>query len=447
MTSIGRLTKFCLQYATSRIMGEGAGGSAENALVSMGGPVAMKVGQISTAGDADSCFFEKCDKPDEEVVQLYETLVAEIKQLWPLHCKDTSWLPDKTPIAIASIGCVFLGKHPVTGIKIVWKVHGESESEQLRRDLQTFKSFSNVLSTFGLGVGKAAETLANCLDQELDYVLEAKQQENFRSWFCGNNEVYVPKAFPELGSASRLCSQAVQGARNILLWAREPGTTQEQRNKMGLALAHIVYRPVFEHGVMYSDLHPGNFLVDANGRLALVDFGCVYTFENDEVISNVHEMHSAVRDKKPLRLHKVCIKMGFFKHDTRNADVEEVYAYFDKHMEPYVQSKAFTFSKEWASERSKHLPSLSWSLPASIVFFTRVTYGLNQILAALQATGDFSDAIFGANYERNRLSNNDNPSPTKFLSNMESLSPSAFLGMNDSSSWVRELSMSLPDIE
>ncbi len=41
----------------------------------------------------------------------------------------------------------------------------------------------------------------------------------------------------------------------------------------------LYYRMVFQHRTLHADLHPGNYLFEPDGRVGLVDFGCVKRFD------------------------------------------------------------------------------------------------------------------------------------------------------------------------
>ena len=50
----------------------------------------------------------------------------------------------------------------------------------------------------------------------------------------------------------------------------------EERSKAGAALYRFVYSSLMEHGLLYADPHPGNFLFcPDDGRVWILDMGCV----------------------------------------------------------------------------------------------------------------------------------------------------------------------------
>jgi predicted unusual protein kinase regulating ubiquinone biosynthesis (AarF/ABC1/UbiB family) len=74
-------------------------------------------------------------------------------------------------------------------------------------------------------------------------------------------------------------SARVDGAR---LGDHLEAASPEERARVIGAMIGGVARAVFAHGVVHADPHPGNFLVCADGRIAVLDFGCVLRLSPDE---------------------------------------------------------------------------------------------------------------------------------------------------------------------
>jgi predicted unusual protein kinase regulating ubiquinone biosynthesis (AarF/ABC1/UbiB family) len=69
-----------------------------------------------------------------------------------------------------------------------------------------------------------------------------------------------------------LTSARVDGAR---LGDHLEAASPEERARVIGAMIGAVARAVFATGVVHADPHPGNFLICADGRIAVLDFGCV----------------------------------------------------------------------------------------------------------------------------------------------------------------------------
>lgn len=114
---------------------------------------------------------------------------------------------------------------------------------------------------------------ATTLRTELDYLRETEHAERFAARFAGDPNVHIPKVFRDLTTSRVLTLERIRGVKVTDL--------------VGLAAAHIdraelvrwsasiELTMVFEDGFFHADPHPGNFFIEPDGRLALIDFGMV----------------------------------------------------------------------------------------------------------------------------------------------------------------------------
>jgi predicted unusual protein kinase regulating ubiquinone biosynthesis (AarF/ABC1/UbiB family) len=58
-----------------------------------------------------------------------------------------------------------------------------------------------------------------------------------------------------------------------------PGVDQDLKDWVGLKLFRLIWRQMFEFGVLHADPHPGNYLVTHHPKLGILDFGSVRVFE------------------------------------------------------------------------------------------------------------------------------------------------------------------------
>src|SRR5690606_21182598 len=82
-----------------------------------------------------------------------------------------------------------------------------------------------------------------------------------------------PKYFPEYSNDRILVMEWLEGQPLREFMASNPG--QELRNKVGQALWDFYSFQQHVLKLIHADPHPGNFLIDQEGNLAIVDFGCV----------------------------------------------------------------------------------------------------------------------------------------------------------------------------
>jgi predicted unusual protein kinase regulating ubiquinone biosynthesis (AarF/ABC1/UbiB family) len=121
----------------------------------------------------------------------------------------------------------------------------------------------------GIDTESLAREIRLRVGEELDYKLEARNQHAFAQAFRAHPFVTVPDALESLSGKRVLVSEYVRGAG----FEELKGAPDEVRNRTG----EIIYR--FFCGTLYrrhefsGDPHPGNFLLQDDGRVAFFDFG------------------------------------------------------------------------------------------------------------------------------------------------------------------------------
>ncbi len=177
---------------------------------------------------------------------------------------------DPVPVAAASIGQVYRARlHD--GRDVAVKVQYAGIASAVRADLKNLalllKFSKPILPTFDSRA--FLDELRYHLEEELDYVQEARTQHELALHYAGHPTVVVPDTISELSGKRVLVTEFVQGKRFDEICA----LPAETRNRVG----EIIYR--FYVGSMHvdnqfnGDPHPGNVLLADDGRVAFIDFG------------------------------------------------------------------------------------------------------------------------------------------------------------------------------
>ncbi|HVS40298.1 MAG TPA: AarF/ABC1/UbiB kinase family protein, partial [Gemmataceae bacterium] len=124
------------------------------------------------------------------------------------------------------------------------------------------------------------EDLRRVLEWETDYEKEAEFQRKARSLFREDDRIVVPRIYEQHSTRRVLTMELLGGVHVNDFLAGNP--SQEQRDHFGALIVRAWDRLLFAGHVNYADLHPGNFLFMADGRLGLLDFGCVRPFSEPE---------------------------------------------------------------------------------------------------------------------------------------------------------------------
>jgi predicted unusual protein kinase regulating ubiquinone biosynthesis (AarF/ABC1/UbiB family) len=177
---------------------------------------------------------------------------------------------DERPIGVASIGQVYKACL-LDGTQVAVKVQYPGVAAAVKADLKNLSLIMRLAQRAipGLDADALASEIRLRIGEELDYVAEAANQRAFAAVFRGHPFIAVPDAVEELCGRRVLVSEYVEGTAFEQLKS-EP---EEVRNRVG----EIIYR--FFCGTLYrrrefsGDPHPGNFLLQGDGRVAFFDFG------------------------------------------------------------------------------------------------------------------------------------------------------------------------------
>ena len=115
--------------------------------------------------------------------------------------------------------------------------------------------------------------------EETDYELEVRRSIEFsKACACLQNVVF-PGYYPELSSKRIITMDWLEGQHLREFLKTDP--SQELRNQIGQALWDFYNFQQHELRAVHADPHPGNFLITADGRLGIIDFGCIKEMPED----------------------------------------------------------------------------------------------------------------------------------------------------------------------
>ncbi len=102
--------------------------------------------------------------------------------------------------------------------------------------------------------------------EQTDLLREAANYERFRENFRDMPQVVFPRVYPELSAGRVLTMDFHEGTKIDRL---PPG----DHTQLSQTTRTLFLRMCFEHGFVHSDLHPGNMLVQRDGKLVVFDVG------------------------------------------------------------------------------------------------------------------------------------------------------------------------------
>src|ERR1035437_7067814 len=180
---------------------------------------------------------------------------------------------EKEAFAAASLGQVHRARLK-SGEPVAVKIQYPGIARTIDAD---FRNLSALLVPLRLGkdwdsLKAQFEEVRRILNQEVDYLQEAESQRLARELFRPEDGIFVPRVYPEYSGKRVLTTDYVQGLHLPDYLATNP--TQASRNAFGTKI-YIAWMRMYYAFMTYADPHPGNYLFLSDGRLGLIDFGCV----------------------------------------------------------------------------------------------------------------------------------------------------------------------------
>jgi predicted unusual protein kinase regulating ubiquinone biosynthesis (AarF/ABC1/UbiB family) len=177
---------------------------------------------------------------------------------------------DPEPIAAASIGQVYRARlHD--GRAVAVKVQYPGVAAAVRADMQNLGMILRLMKRIapGLDVKNTAEEIRARIGEELDYELEAANQRSLARIFKGHPFILVPDVVSSLSREKVLVTQYVPGKG----FDDVKEASQATRDRLGEIIFRFYFGCMYRHRQFSGDPHPGNFLLQDDGRVAFLDFG------------------------------------------------------------------------------------------------------------------------------------------------------------------------------
>lgn len=202
------------------------------------------------------------------------------------------------PIGSASVSCVYKARlHD--GTQVVVKVRRPGIVEAFKTDLAAFDIVLKSLEFLTILRPRVTGTLRSemrlMLLEELDFHIEARYQELFRTYYKKRKKLRMtaPKIFPKLCGREVIVSEFVTGIwlKDMIAGLEGHGRKRYRRwlegfdidpHKIAKQLIRGSHYGFFECPFFHGDPHPGNILVQPRNRIVMVDFGACGVFGERE---------------------------------------------------------------------------------------------------------------------------------------------------------------------
>jgi predicted unusual protein kinase regulating ubiquinone biosynthesis (AarF/ABC1/UbiB family) len=302
------------------------------------------------------------------------------------------------PVAAASVGQVH---RAVTrdGRVVAVKVQYPGVGEAIGADLSNAEMLYAMLSSFtlkGLDTKALVDELRARMLEELDYNLEARNQQEFVTYYEGHPFIRVPAIVSELSSRRVITSEWVDG----LPWAEfQEQASPSARQRAGEIIWRFAQHSVIRLGAFNGDPHPGNYRFDEDGSVTFLDFGLVKRWTAGEWERLAPSLR-AILARDPDALIEAMEDVRFIERG-HGLDPAQVFDYVSAPYRPYLSDR-FTFTRDYVRDTIAHILDVRGphaavierlNLPPSFVILDRVVWGVSALLGKLEATGPWRAMI------------------------------------------------------
>jgi predicted unusual protein kinase regulating ubiquinone biosynthesis (AarF/ABC1/UbiB family) len=220
------------------------------------------------------------------------------------------------------------------------------------------------------------------LREELDYVNEARNMNEFRRLLADDDEVIIPHVIKDLSSRRVLTMTYIEGYPLSDVFGED--VDAKLRAWVARKYYKLVWRQILELGVLHTDPQPGNYLVTYHPRLGILDFGSVRHF-SAHVRRYSLQLAQAILERDDRGVADAMVKLGYIDRgqDPRPM-VEIIYILF----EPVITDRAYHPAEYDAVAKAATVGEIAfehklYKSPRHSIFLLRALIGLDGIMKGL----------------------------------------------------------------
>ncbi len=282
------------------------------------------------------------------------------------------------PVAAASLGQVYRARLH-TGEEVAVKVQRPNLEATIKGDIVILKKVAKFAERFPhlnenadwSGMLREFDTT---IHEEMDYVAEGKNAEQFRDNFKNWSNIHVPTIYWNATSAKVLTMDFIHGTKVTDL--EEQARRNISPSKVNRLLIKTYLKQLLEDGFFHADPHPGNLLVMPDGRVAFFDFGMVGRI-TPELQSNMIDAFFHVVEKDPAGIAEDLIELDFLKPGTSPKVVKPVVErMFEFHFNKKLKDVNF---KELTYDLADVMYDYPFRLPSNFTYIMRALMTLEGI--------------------------------------------------------------------
>ncbi|HRI02261.1 MAG TPA: AarF/ABC1/UbiB kinase family protein [Pyrinomonadaceae bacterium] len=282
------------------------------------------------------------------------------------------------PVAAASLGQVYRARLH-SGEEVAVKVQRPNLDATIKGDIVILKKVANFAERFPQLSENAdwpgmLREFDVTVHEEMDYVAEGRNAEQFRESFKTWSNIHVPTIHWHATTKKVLTMEFIHGTKVTDLEG------QAARNispaKVNRLLIKTYLKQLLEDGFFHADPHPGNLLVMEDGRLAFFDFGMVGRI-SPLLQAKMIDAFFHVVDKDPGGIAQDLIELDFLKPGTSHDSIKPVVErMFEFHFNLKLKDVNF---KELTYDLADVMYDYPFRLPSNFTYIMRALMTLEGI--------------------------------------------------------------------
>ena len=245
---------------------------------------------------------------------------------------------DSTAIAAASIGQVHEAELK-SGEKVAVKIQYPGVRDTIASDLGLAKSLFKRFISNKEELDDYFDEVESTLRKETDYIHEGETINRFHDRFS-SDRFETPRWIEDFSTERVLTMTFLEGVHLKEFLNDNP--TQEEKDHFGQLIWDFFHEQVRDSDEIHADTHPGNFLFTNDGKLGIIDFGCVKNFP-DSFFNDYLRLLPTHLSRDLEEIKELYFRLGVLRDDPETNEKEK--RYFE-----FCLNYGFTFAMPYQSD-------------------------------------------------------------------------------------------------
>ncbi len=197
----------------------------------------------------------------------------------------------------------------------------------VKTDLKAIRLIVSVLQRFfdNIRFDVLFDEFSRIVHQELNYIMEGRQAEQFQKNFESDERIVVPKVIWSHTTSRVLTLEFVDGIKISRVDQIEQAGIDKRQ--VATLLVESYMKQILKHRFFHGDPHPGNLFVQEGPRLVFVDFGLMQAI-GIKMHQGMEHMIIAIIDRDISAISRALLDLGFISRTEKMEGIEKTVCFF-----------------------------------------------------------------------------------------------------------------------